>query len=621
MRFQTDAEWRAEKLGIVPQAWSGRVSALHAKKSAESFRDGNLWLYATVERMRGLRVPIGATDGEIIDLSKKCARDCIDLADAPPRTMEGARGRMSRYCERYAVTPPEPERVNRNGKLVGIADGPAVLRMTDHQWWRRSLRKAQARALEGEAIRLGYVHRRAEIYASNATVERRAHQKRRNATTLEGTEAVNLDTGEVFTLAEMAERAVSNPVIRRGELMTRIKGFEGIATGLDHAAEFITLTCPSRFHPKKIGAGGAPMDNHKYDGSTPRDAQSYLSKTWQACRAALHRRGIRPYGFRIVEPHHDATPHWHMLLFVDRWLSAGRSAVGRMRAIVRRYFLRADATEPGAKSNRCKFVAIDAAKGTAAGYIAKYVSKNIDGFQVQNDLEGDNLSAVSSAPRVEAWASTWGIRQFQQIGGPPVGVWRELRRMRDADETRGPEIEAARAAADAGNWRTFTEVMGGPAVRRVDLPIRCAYSRDGEKIVAGEPMPAPETRYGEMPKGTVFGVFDVRRERSHCSRLHRWEIARRAGGGFGFRGSRTRVNNCTRRDDGSEAGSDTGGCVCDRNQVGGGAHARQADGSGVRRADYFGGARDQCGIGRAGRADSPEYSGVNRHENQSTGSA
>lgn len=140
---------------------------------------------------------------------------------------------------------------------------------------------------------------------------------------------------------------------------------------------------------------------------------------------------------------------------------------------------------------------MDKEKGGAVGYIVKYIAKNIDGYRVgdEGDLEAET-AATEGARRVRAWASLWGLRQFQPLKGPPVGVWRELRRLPGRlQEAKGiivaplanPVMEECRRYADAVDWKNFTMAMGGPCCRRDARPLSIYHTAFAEPNQYGEP--------------------------------------------------------------------------------------------------------------------------------------
>ena len=380
------------------------------------------------------------------------------------------------------------------------------------------------RLIEAGAIRLGVVNARTGGYASNAAVTRRAAQCERNAAALARTMYRN-EAGQVFTLADLAAGSVSNPAIRGGELMTRIRGAEEYADAAGHVGLFVTLTCPSAMHAVKRGSGGRVQPNERYDGhSTPRTSQLWLRTQWARARAALHRQGVRMYGLRVAEPHHDATPHWHSLLWFET-----AAAAALAEGIIRAQWLSEYGDEKGAAVNRVNVKRLTA--GGAAGYVAKYVAKSVGHHAIGDSLDtvqGELLTVqagdVPGHRRVDAWAATWGIRQFQFLGLPPVTVWRELRRV------TSDQAQAARIAGDAtvwkcwaasgarylsglnglACWRTFMHGMGGHCQGRGRWALRTVRRAEPGKV----------NDYGEAIAGPVVGVETARDP-------GRWLISRR----------------------------------------------------------------------------------------------
>ncbi|EMW0821564.1 replication endonuclease [Klebsiella pneumoniae] len=342
-----------------------------------------------------------------------------------------------------------------------------IARLQTEKWWLGKLRKIHDRWREHLLIATSYVSKVASPYCSEPCLREWIAQKKANFEYLQAMELEDQDTGERTSLLDKVMGSVSNPKIARHELMVRMRGFEDMANEMGLVGMFYTLTAPSRYHATHVHSG---KRNDKYCNASPRKTQKYLCNVWSRVRAKWGREGIRTFGFRVAEPHHDGTPHWHLLLFLRP------EEVELATDIFHEYALQVDGSEPGAAQYRFTAKPIDEEFGSATGYIAKYISKNIDGYGMDGEFDHESGKPVKEmAKRVRAWASRWSIRQFQQIGGAPVSTWRELRRLGSRELVLHPELEAARAAADAPDWPGYVNAQGGPFVTRDCLRVRLNY--------------------------------------------------------------------------------------------------------------------------------------------------
>ncbi|WP_051205865.1 replication endonuclease [Oceanospirillum maris] len=459
---------RNKRFAVIPEFLHSHVAKMYARACKRSdYREANLELYytasAAVDQLKCGDFNLQNDDDAVKAWADVQAERITKAMNKTADIMAVSRVCVE-LCAFYGFDLP----VDIDHPKATIDDRVSmVLRLSDARFWRRNMRKRQIRSIDQLARNLRAVHEYQQPYISNGAFKLRRQQKRRNRLLLEQLEATNQD-GYTALIAELADKSVSKPEIRRAELMVRLRGFEEVADKLGHVGVFYTITCPSKYHPTSKG-----WKNRKYNGSTPRQAQDYLNGVWSGIRKRLKEAGVQVYGFRVAEPHSDGTPHSHMLFFMRE---EHRLQVNK---IMRDHAMKEDGQEQGAEKYRFDVELIDKSKGGATAYISKYISKNIDGHGVGYDNYGHD--AKQSAARICEWAGAWGIRQFQQIGGPSVTVWRELRRVKkehldDWEQRTGQKmpdvITKAREVADWADWAAYVMIMGGPMLPSAERPIK-----------------------------------------------------------------------------------------------------------------------------------------------------
>lgn len=397
-----------------------------------------------------------------------------------------------------------------NVKNVMIALNKAM----NDEHWQKQLFKAQKQMVEHIAIATGDVRKGFSPYISQNAFSLHRQAVKKSMEFIKGQILENIeDESERVELYEIWLKTNSNPQIRRLEMMNRLRGIEEWAEHYGYEALFLTLTAPSAYHAQHSKGG----ENKKWNGANPKQTQHYLNKVWQRYRAILKKRGIVLKGMRVAEPHHDATPHWHLLAFVEK------EHVEVVEQLFRQKALEEDGDEKGALQHRCKVERCDKTKGSATGYISKYIAKNIEGFNA-DDLKDANgnisdedkkLNLNENARRVRAWASLWGIRQFQFYGVGSISVWRELRKLTDGkvQQLKDKVVEDLFIAAHNSDYALY---MDKQQAHGANAAVKTFYETTGEN------------KNGEVTK-KITGIYNALLAVKECiyTRLKNWAIKKK----------------------------------------------------------------------------------------------
>lgn len=557
-REQCDERANAFLNGTIEKALS-RLDAMRGKQQSAAMRH-----IASREGLGGLLHLAELNKREVTTLATMTAAHMDMLLDsqminlpaenATPRQILRLYHAVANEAKKLSITPPNWDALNdklrRRGEIPYDLIPGALARLRCATWWKGRLWRLRCQWREEQLRAAMLVHKKTSPYISQEALIYQREQWRRSTEFIRAHELVN-DSGFVMDMEEVVNASASNPHLRYIEMMTTCKGLENLAEMRGDKAMFYTITCPSKYHATL--KDGVP--NPKWSTKTIKESSDYLVNLFAGIRKKLNRLGLRWYGVRIAEPHHDGTVHWHLMCIMEK---KDRAAITQ---VMRDFAIREDRQELGRDIKpRFDVKPVLKSKGTITSYLTKYLGKNVRGSNLKGKLDKATGKPIVSketgqplgedTERAVAWASLHGVQQFRFFGIPSRQVYRELRmlagQLRRKAEAKAIKLEAALpeeskdetglnrvwlwkkvlankamddvlAAADAGCMATYILKQGGVLEPRQNHLIRTAY------IESETP-----NDYGEH--GTkIFGIWSPSLgERSRvCIHSDNWKMVRK----------------------------------------------------------------------------------------------
>lgn len=209
--------------------------------------------------------------------------------------------------------------LENQGKRGVFSINALFKRCCDSSYINQALRKMVAQHCESLFLRLGLISHAGEKYSSSRITKERVRQHEVTKQWKKDTFLIEIgvddfpetdmnlesdgpDSKKLLSLAECSR----TPTQRFAKLYTFVHAIDSIAQQEGLTAGLLTLTMPAEFHPK-------PMHGpSKWNRSTPKKTNRAISKAWKKVLQRLDRVKIGITGLRVVEPHQDGCPHWHI---------------------------------------------------------------------------------------------------------------------------------------------------------------------------------------------------------------------------------------------------------------------------------------------------------------------
>lgn len=307
---------------------------------------------------------------------------------------------------------------------------------------RRTIRRTARKYRESLALTGQIVGADRQRYVSNETLRDRRQQIEKQSVWIQATSVKWMDANGEYQQRPLADLYMT-PEKRQAEILAVIAGLEELGRRRSLIPKFITITCPPEYHPRPANGSA------KWNGASPREAQDYLSEQWARFRAAVARTAPEMLGVKVVEPHKDSTPHWHLMIWAsaEGWNSIDRHLVDKFGG------------DPAVKIKQWS----EDGKAKMTSYMMKYTMKAV----------GQSDSEDVAADRVDAYRATWGIRSFSIFGIPKNArtVWRLARTATEDDLIASPFLMDLAMHSRLGDFASFVEQLESQNVSAIREPV------------------------------------------------------------------------------------------------------------------------------------------------------